>query len=364
MNTDMLENILLTQSQSRQVQAMNDTICKWLDKLGAVYYLDNGNIYATKGESEAFPCVVAHTDTVHNIVKKNAYDIFIRQKDNAYCAFDPRTNFYRGIGGDDKVGIFIALSALSTFDNIKVAFFRDEEIGCQGSRVADMTFFEDVAYVFQCDRQGYGDFVRDIYGYELFGDEFSSAISEVLKSYRYKEHEGALTDVYQLKRNGLGVAVANMSCGYYKPHSDTEFISIDDMTQTHNMVLELITTLGETKYEHKGKDRWDDDSYWNTVHWPTSGYFGMEDNDFDSAYNYKNVNGKWIKVWTGNRRHAPNSTTTSSVPAKVAGRTIHECPTCGTWCFWLNPNTGLPDCPACDEPFVKDVIDTQYQYLD
>lgn len=45
---------------------------------------------------------------------------------------------------------------------MKVAFFVSEEIGCVGSRNADMGFFEDARFVIEPDRRGYEDLITNI----------------------------------------------------------------------------------------------------------------------------------------------------------------------------------------------------------
>ena len=102
-------------------------------------YDDYGNLYAIKGESESYPCVAAHTDTVNAIEK----DYKLLQDDDVLFAVD--SNYNRlGVGGDDKVGVYIALEMLRKLDYCKAAFFVEEEIGCVGSKKADMSFFKDV----------------------------------------------------------------------------------------------------------------------------------------------------------------------------------------------------------------------------
>ena len=107
----------------------------------------------------------------------------------------------------------------------KWLFSRDEEGSCLGSTEADMNFFNDCEFILQCDREGYEDFVNNIYGCKLYSDEFSELISPTLEKYGRKEGDGMMTDVYQLVENGLDIqggssfdlCVANMSCGYYDP---------------------------------------------------------------------------------------------------------------------------------------------------
>ncbi len=157
----------------------------------------NRNVYVTKGQADYYPCVVAHTDTVHDMYK--------------------------------DFGVY--------------------------NRAADMSFFKDVGYCFQSDRRGSHDFIRNIYGVELFSEDFSLAISQTLSNHRYKETSGALTDVYQLKLNGLEVCVANMSSGYYAPHSDKEVVDVADAINCFDLISNLIDVLGCNLYHHKPKKK-------------------------------------------------------------------------------------------------------------
>lgn len=141
MNVNNLIEVLSIQTCSNDVVGMNNYIEKRLSEIsGCNYYIKDGNIYATKGYANYFPCIVAHTDTVHEIVKNLTV---IRIGENL-TGFNAVMMEQTGIGGDDKVGIHIALECLEKFENIKVAFFRDEEIGCAGSYDADVSFLKTV----------------------------------------------------------------------------------------------------------------------------------------------------------------------------------------------------------------------------
>lgn len=249
---NLLFNTMSVQSSSRNQTAMQDYIVHVVEQVaGAEWTLDNaGNIYVTKGQAELYPTVVAHMDTVHRIVPDGQFSII--SHDGTWFAFNPIKRELIGIGGDDKVGIFAALSLLMHFDAIKLAFFVDEEIGCIGSEAADMSFFDNASMVLQTDRRGYGDFVQEIYTTELFGKEFKEAITPIITQYGYKTtYLGGITDVGQLKENGLGVACANISSGYYLAHSENEYIVIDEVKAVLEMMAELIERLGATKWAHE-----------------------------------------------------------------------------------------------------------------
>ena len=143
------------QTSSYKTKLMQEFIFRQVEEIEGITAIYEGdeNIYVIKGEAESYPCVVAHTDTVHDMVDN--FQLF--KSDDRLFSIDSELMERVGIGGDDKVGVFIALQVLRETDVCKVAFFRDEEVGCDGSSDAWMGFFDDVEFVLQCDRQGISD---------------------------------------------------------------------------------------------------------------------------------------------------------------------------------------------------------------
>ena len=247
----LLKDTLSIQTTSGKEDKMIAYIKQFVSKYvpDAVVKVKNRNVYVTKGQADYYPCIVAHTDTVHDMYQ----DFGVYDRDGVLFAFSNDVEQQVGIGGDDKVGVWIGLAMLLYKDVVKCAFFHSEEVGCIGSSAADMSFFKDVGYCFQSDRRGNRDFVRDIYGVQLFSEDFSLAISDTLHKCGYKETSGALTDVYQLKLNGLEVCVANMSSGYYSPHTDKEVVDVADAMNCLDLISNLIDVLGCNLYKHKAK---------------------------------------------------------------------------------------------------------------
>jgi tripeptide aminopeptidase len=247
MNKDQLIKTLSVQAESYNQWRMFAFIVRQLKEMECDFHVDDGCIYITKGDAETYPCIVAHMDTVHKIEK----DLSIIQCGNNLTGFDSTTMTQTGIGGDDKVGIFIAMECLKHFDNIKAVFFRDEEVGCDGSYGADMQFFKDCGFVLQCDRRGNTDFITNASGIPLSSNEFMNDIKPIIFGYGYDFANGMMTDVMALKENGLRISAANISCGYYNPHEANEYVNINDVENCLDMVKDIIQYLGETRYKHK-----------------------------------------------------------------------------------------------------------------
>ena len=233
------------QSASYESDRMERFICRRVKKLGLNYTKDKyGNIYVTKGKADLYPTMVCHIDTVHDI-NLNAQ---VQRIGNKMYAFDSQTMTQYGIGGDDKVGIYITLQLLEHFENFKAVFFKDEEVGCVGSKQADFSFFDDSTIVLQCDRKGYNDFVNQIGFQELFDKTLEDDISAILKHYKRKVTSGGMTDVQKIAENNP-VQVANMSCGYYNPHTNEEYIDIDDVYNTCLLCYQIFNATKHKRYE-------------------------------------------------------------------------------------------------------------------
>lgn len=295
----LLKKLYEISSPSRNEQVM----CKFINSLLKGMNIDFtedkvGNIYATKGESDTYPCIVCHTDEVHK-VRSVGYKV-VRHNDLMF-AVNERTMEFEGIGADDKNGIWVCLKALSEFDVIKCAFFVSEEVGCIGSSNAEMEFFDDCRFVLQCDRKGNKDFIINASGTELCSHEFIEACK--IHEFGYETEKGLMTDVMTLKEQGLSVSACNISCGYYNPHTDNEMTCISDLLNCYELIKSIIErctdvyphepVLFYNKFnnssEHKGLiSKWFDDEELNDYYSKSSVYAQYDEFDemCDDMYNY------------------------------------------------------------------------------
>lgn len=244
-----IREILPIQSVSENTTDMYLYLCSKLEELGVPYTTDQGNIYATKNPENLpkIPCFASHIDTVHDITEEIHLLEFYDGR--VITGFNRVLMQQTGVGGDDKVGIYYCIRALEELEAVKVAFFTDEEIGCVGSGKAIMEFFSDVSMVLQGDRQGNTDFITKISNVELSSKEFQDDIFDIVHSHNYVYNDrGGITDVGQLRQNGLEIPVVNISCGYYNPHSCDEYINMDHVENGLKMFLEIATEFGDREY--------------------------------------------------------------------------------------------------------------------
>ena len=244
----LLIDLYKTFSPSGKEQEMKKIIIRWVKdncRNTMVAKDGKGNLYITKGKATTYPCLCAHLDQVQKV---HALDFEVCRSGDILFGYSKTLKSYQGLGADDKNGLWVCLKCLEKYDAIKVVFFVDEERGCVGSQKAVMSFFDDCRFVLQIDRKNGGDFINKIGGWTpLCSKEFIEAVQP--EKFGYKEESGLMTDVECLKENELKVSAANISCGYYNPHTDTEFTLWSELQNCKAFVEHIIETCQDV-YPH------------------------------------------------------------------------------------------------------------------
>lgn len=258
-----LKDVLSVPTYSRNEGLMVQFITDFLKYRGYDYYLDNLlNIYVTKQTSENvdfFPCVVAHTDTVHNldtiIVEEKEMRNSQGEKKLALKAIN-KLGKPTGIGGDDKCGVFACLTLLDQLPDLKAAFFVSEEIGCIGSKNADPKFFENVGYAIEFDAPENWMVTEFCFGETLFerNSDFFKTCDKVLnESFPEKVLQShPYTDVYALRKK-FDFACINFSIGYYNYHTQNEYVIVEDVFNGIDAGKKMIEDLGCSFHKQERK---------------------------------------------------------------------------------------------------------------
>ena len=248
----------LTETLSVQTFCANDEamityILQWLKQLSVTVQVDTfGNIYVTKGVAKSYPCVVAHTDTVQQILT----EIELHRSGDTIFAFDPIERRQYGIGGDDKVGVYITLQLLVDLPVMKAVFFREEEMGRRGSNYSmrnHKEFYTDCGFVLMADRRGNNDIITVSGGLNITSAEFLETCDPIFTKYGYLDAIGICTDVDVLTRQGIGVSTVNLSCGYHEPHTSKEIVSISDINRCYNLMYDILIEHGDKKFAYSAK---------------------------------------------------------------------------------------------------------------
>jgi putative aminopeptidase FrvX len=269
MNIDFLKKVLSIPSVSGDESMVRDYIIEYAKKNGIEYYTDaKKNLYLTKGSEkmtsgEYYPCVVSHMDTVHGshreliesktnlIIESSTYSEGEDDEMTTLIAKHPITKEQTGIGGDDKCGVYVCLEMFERFDVLKGAFFVEEEIGMLGSRHADDKFFENVGYAIQFDAPSSNWISEVCSGVKLFDEDFKEEIKGTLNECGYTKFSvDPFTDVNQLASK-YDFNCLNLGCGYYRQHTTSEYVVVEEVSDSIKAGYELITKLGMEKYIHK-----------------------------------------------------------------------------------------------------------------
>ena len=208
--------------------------------------IDNyGNLLGTLkcGTGEGATILLsAHMDTVRGVRK----DKQLVEKDGIISAVLPDGS--KGIlGADDRAGIAIILTALRSLPNsfngtIKIAFSREEEIGCVGAEKIDISFMDDVDLAIVVDRKGNRDIVVGCdmaFCSDNVGD-FMEHVSDILDK-DWQCVEGGISDAMTFATRGVNSV--NLSAGYQNEHTVHEFVSIHNMRDTVALILQSLVLV-------------------------------------------------------------------------------------------------------------------------
>ena len=237
----LLQQLYKISSKSGMEDMIKSFILDYLSDVDMVIKTDDvGNLFITKGLVESYPCVAAHLDEIHSPCQREV----VVDEDVIYTV-DRLWNRV-GCGADDKNGLWIIMNLLKTEPVLKAALFVQEErdgelAGCRGARACDLSFFDDVRYVIECDRKGASDLVHIGKDDTHLCDSDFIHIS-ILHKYGYEMVHGGKTDVVELKMRGLNIPVCNISCGYYDAHKNSEYTRFSELERCLAFVREILMT--------------------------------------------------------------------------------------------------------------------------
>lgn len=203
-------------------------------KKSEIDYDQFGNIFiGFNKQSKGLPILVAHTD---NVLGENKEPVFDLAKRRLKGVKD-------GIGFDDKAGIIGIITLWHYFkeQKFRIIFPANEEVGGVGSENMDTSWYNDAKWVLELDRRGNKDFIQNSGETRLCSDEFAQKFVNM----GFKKEQGTFTDVNVMKPNAENINMANLSIGYYKPHTDEEYLDTVEFEKILGKVAQFI----EADYE-------------------------------------------------------------------------------------------------------------------
>jgi hypothetical protein len=161
-----------------------------------------------------------------------------------------------------------------------VLLLEDEEIGTVGARKFAKTDYInnlDVNFMIEFDRKGNNDAVF----YTCDNEDFTN---HVLDNTGYKLAIGSWTDISVLMPASKLCGV-NLSCGYYNPHTISEYVNYDEMLDTISAAEVLIKAECEKPFEYVAK------TYKPSTYNSNFRSYGYEGGYYSSYYPYNNSYG-------------------------------------------------------------------------
>lgn len=225
-----------------------------MDTVGIDKY---GNLLAEKKIGNGIGATVllsAHMDTVTGVLENR----------NLLIEGDVITSNRGALGADDRGGIAIIMEVLRNLESlsfqgtVKVAFSREEEIGCVGSENIDPHWYSDVDLAIVVDRKGSRDVVVgcwDAFCSTAVGEFFENA--SAMQGMDWKATEGGISDAVTFSSKGINSV--NLSAGYYNEHTDKEYAVFSEMKDTVRLILQafgIINTFYMTFGEVPQSNKW------------------------------------------------------------------------------------------------------------
>ena len=205
-------------------------------------YDEHGNIFiGFNKETKGLPILVAHLDNVLHGNRTPIWSLNGRRLMGKTA----------GIGFDDKAGIIGIIELWKHFkkQEFRIIFTTDEETGGQGARAMDKQRIKDAKWMLELDRKNGKDFIQTSGGTKLCSDEFAQKFLDL----GFKKDRGTFTDVNVFKEHAYNVNMANISIGYYNPHTDNEYLDTVEFNTIINKIAEFISKKYEFKDDEKPK---------------------------------------------------------------------------------------------------------------
>ena len=245
---ELLKKLYVLRSYSGFEEPVRNFIISFLDQLHIPYVNYNGNILGFNHPGA--PLFSAHMDMVNTEgYKLKAKEdkvppeyVFTIDAETCIRLYkDKEKKHQTSLGADDKNGIWVILNLLALKKKINFAFCHSEETGGTGSTqiVQDEEcgkFIENCKYCVVIDRRN----AHDIIGYS---NEYCLCLDDRLenfakeKGFKFKSETGSVSDA---NRFSTLIECINISCGYYNPHSSTEYTNLNELWNTLQFCIKIV----------------------------------------------------------------------------------------------------------------------------
>jgi hypothetical protein len=217
---DLIRILKMTQEEVKTYMNLE------LRAMGYKTVMGDGFLYA---EGDIPVGLVAHMDTVHATPKHIKY-----HKGTMTCD--------TGLGADDRAGVYGILHLVRSGYRPSIFLMEDEEIGMVGAGKFQSTGIQcDVNYLIELDRQGSDDAV--------YYDDYNTTFMSYVESFGFKEQFGSYSDI-SILAPFLGVSAVNLSVGYYRQHTKSEYLVVSQLLNTLSKVSKMLDKPTVTKFKY------------------------------------------------------------------------------------------------------------------
>lgn len=231
MDKKLLLNLFKIPSQSKKEHNLSSFIKSFLKEIKIPFTEDKkGNIFNIN--HKGLPILSAHMDSVQDDIDAKLTD-FIKIREDILSG-------YGVIGADDKCGIYIILNLLKDI-KFNFIFSVEEEIGAFGIQYfLKHNILKNIPYGLVLDRRGSKDIIctNNQYGSKNFED----SLIQIGEVYGYSTDYGTFSDADYLNEQ---ISCANLSVGYYNPHTKNEFVLLESLKNAEQFVHAIVKNLKE-----------------------------------------------------------------------------------------------------------------------
>lgn len=242
----------LLNAREREVFGYVQTV---LPKLGYKVLYDRENYILAVPQGSCTPvCLVAHMDTVRDTEDR---PIKLRQMGTTIY------NKNGVLGADDRAGVSIILNIARKSKHLPYLLFTlGEETGCTGvkefikQKVLD-PYLSDINAFLEFDRRGHNEVV-------YYNTRIPTEFKTILDIFGYEKTFGSTSDVRHLTEH-YGIAHANLSAGFFRQHTEWEYLNIYSFLNAVESGLKLMGHMNKvfvldpppfnTAYHSKGAHR-------------------------------------------------------------------------------------------------------------
>lgn len=181
--------------------------------------------------------LAAHADTVHKMPPR---EVLYDRTQGVLWSPD-------GLGADDRAGVLGILELLNRGHRPHVLVTLGEESGCTGAEQMLLEVQDTgVLYALELDRRNGAEAV--FYGCA------NESFRQYVLGFGFVEADGIYTDISVICP-AWNVAGANLSCGYYNAHTNTEYLKLAELWDTVGRVERMFEALPKKRFAYGRRGR-------------------------------------------------------------------------------------------------------------